>query len=115
MQIKEAHITISISDMDKSISFYKVLGFEEKIRWANHYAKLQIQGIVIGLHPTTKENLKGNSGNFSIGFQVTDLDEVKLFLKNHSIQCIERNEEGGNFLHFNDPDGNALYYMETKW
>jgi catechol 2,3-dioxygenase-like lactoylglutathione lyase family enzyme len=115
MNIKETNITVSISNMDKSIEFYTSIGFEEKTRWGNHYAKLQMQGIILGLHPTAKENLHGNSGNLSIGFQVFDSEEAKQLLETLSIPFHERNEEGGNFIHFADPDGNSLYYVKTKW
>jgi len=27
----------------------------------------------------------------------------------------ERSEEGGQFLHFTDPDGTALYFIKPKW
>ena len=49
MKLKEANITISITDMDRAISFYTSLGFTEKIRWQNHYAKLVVDGVILGL------------------------------------------------------------------
>jgi len=27
----------------------------------------------------------------------------------------ERSEEGGQFLHFADPDGTPLYFIKSKW
>ena len=48
MKLKEANITISITDMDRAISFYTSLGFTEKIRWQNHYAKLVVDGVILG-------------------------------------------------------------------
>jgi hypothetical protein len=32
-----------------------------------------------------------------------------------NINVTERKEEGGQFLHFNDPDGTALYFIKSKW
>ena len=31
------------------------------------------------------------------------------------VQTTERQEEGGQFLHFTDPDGIACYFIKPKW
>src|SRR5262245_38831055 len=105
MTIKDSNVTIMIKDMDKSISFYESIGFNVKTRWGNHYAQLTAPGIVIGLHPTNESNLSGASGNVSIGFTTDNFDEAKTQLEQLSVRVTPRNEEGGQFLHFNDPDG----------
>jgi catechol 2,3-dioxygenase-like lactoylglutathione lyase family enzyme len=115
MTIKESNVTINVKDMDKSISFYQSLGLTVKNRWGNFYAQLTAPGIAIGLHPTGNENLKGNSGNVSIGFTTDNIEETKSSLEQLSIPVTERNEEGGMFLHFNDPDGTSLYFIKPKW
>ena len=115
MKIKESNITINVKDLDKSISFYESIGLTVKNRWGNHYAQLTAPGLVIGLHPTSDDNLKGNSGNASIGFTLHDLEEAKSSLEQLSIETTDRQEEGGQFLHFNDPDGTALYFIKPKW
>ena len=115
MSIKDSNITINVKDMEKSISFYESIGFTIKNRWGSYYAQLTAPGVVIGLHPTTVTNLPGNSGNVSIGFTVDDFEESKSLLKELSIETTERKEEGGEFLHFADPDGTALYFIKPKW
>lgn len=115
MTIKESNVTINVKDIDKSISFYESIGLIVKSRWSNHYAQLTAPGIIIGLHPTSDVNLKGNSGNTSIGFTADDFEEVKLLLQKLSIMATEREEEGGQFLHFTDLDGTALYFIKPKW
>ncbi len=114
MAIKDSNITINVKDMVRSVSFYQSLGLTVKNRWANFYAQLA-PGIVIGLHPTSDANLTGNSGNVSIGFITDDFDETKSMLQQIPISATERQEEGGQFLHFNDPDGTALYFIKPKW
>ena len=116
MTIKDSNITIYVKDLDKSILFYKSIGLTEKNRWGNHYAQLTAPGVVIGLHPAGENKLSDNSGNVSIGFTTTDdLKEVKSHLESASIRVQAREEEGGQFLHFNDPDGTALYFIKPKW
>ncbi|MFI5130900.1 MAG: VOC family protein [Chitinophagales bacterium] len=115
MTIKQANLTVNIKDMDQSISFYQSIGLTVKNRWGNYYAQLTAPGIDIGLHPAGNGSLSGNSGNVSIGFTTDNFDETKSALEQLSIPVTERSEEGGQFLHFNDPDGTALYFIKPKW
>ena len=115
MKIKAANITIIVKDMDRSVSFYQSLGLALKDRWGNHYAQLIAPGVVIGLHPTTENNLSGSLGNTSIGFTTDNFEEARKLLQDLTIDLTERQEEGGQFLHFNDPDGTALYFIQPKW
>ena len=115
MKIKESNITINVKDLDKSISFYQSLGLGLKNRWGNYYAMVTAPGIVIGLHPNSNNNLTDNSGNVSIGFTTDNFEETKSDLQKLSIKINERHEEGGQFIHFTDPDGTALYFIKPKW
>src|SRR5438552_10223327 len=115
MTIKQSNVTVNVKDMDSSISFYESIGFTVKNRWSNYYAQLTAPGIDIGLHPTSNGNLKGNSGNVSIGFTTDNFEETKSSLEKLSIPVTERSEEGGQFLNFTDPDGTALYFIKPKW
>jgi len=101
--------------MEAAISFYLSIGLTVKNRWDNYYAQLSAPGITIGLHPTSNGNLKGNSGNVSLGFTSDDIEETRSSLEKLSIAVTERSEEGGQFLHFTDPDGTALYFIKSKW
>ena len=113
MNIKHANVTVNVKDMDRSIAFYESIGLTVKNRWGHYYAELTAPGISIGLHPS--EDLHGNSGNVSIGFSTDDLEGGKALLEKLSIGMTYRKEEGGEFLHFTDPDGSALYFIKTKW
>ena len=115
MAIKESNVTINIKDMDKSVSFYESIGFTIKNRWGNHYAQLTAPGIVIGLHPTIARTATSGSGNVSIGFTCDNLEETRTLLKKLSILSTDRQEEGGQFVHFSDPDRTALYFIKPKW
>jgi len=112
MIIKEANLTINVKDMDKSISFYEALGMTLKNRWGNYYAQITAPGLTIGLHPSSQVS-KG-SGQLSIGFTANDFDEAKKELEKMGVNVQPRKEEGGQFIHFEDPDGTALYLIKPK-
>jgi len=103
MKIKESNITINVSNLDKAVSFYESIGFALKNRWSEHYAQLTAPGLTIGLHPSGKDKIAGNSGNVSIDFTTETFEETKSELQNLSIKFSERQESGGEFLHFTDP------------
>ena len=115
MTIKDSNVTIMVKSIDNAILFYQSLGLTLKNRWGNYYAQLTAPGLTIGLHPTDDQNLSGTSGNASIGFTVDNFEEVAALLNKLSIPVTERSEEGGQFLHFNDPDGTAIYFIKPKW
>jgi catechol 2,3-dioxygenase-like lactoylglutathione lyase family enzyme len=115
MKIKESNVTVNVKDLNTSVAFYQSIGMTLKNRWGDFYAQLTAPGVVLGLHPTTSEHLPGNSGNTSIGFTVDDLEEARVELGKASIPAAGREEEGGQFLHFKDPDGTALYFIKPKW
>lgn len=115
MIIKDSHITVYVKDLDRSISFYQSFGLTLKNRWQNEYAMLTVNGITIGLHPSNNETLKDNSGNVSIGFATDNMEEVKSELQKLNINFTERNEGGGQFLHFTDLNGTALYFIKSDW
>jgi catechol 2,3-dioxygenase-like lactoylglutathione lyase family enzyme len=115
MTITEGNLTINVKDMDRSVSFYQSIGFTVKGRWGNHYAQLTVPGMTIGLHPVAEDRPADRSGNVSLGFKTDDLEQVKSGLQQLSIGFSERTEEGGQFIHFSDPDGTALYFIKPKW
>lgn len=115
MTIKQSNITVNVKDLNRSISFYESIGLSVTNRWGDYYAQLMAPGVVIGLHPTSDNNLKGNSGNTSIGFIADDFEEAKSLLEKLSIKTAEMQEEGGKFILFTDPDGTSLYFTKPNW
>ena len=113
MAIKDSNLTIMIKDMNRSISFYQSIGFTVKNQWGEHYAQMTAPGITLGLHPSN-ESFSG-SGNLSIGLTTENFQDTKEMLQKLSIDYTERNEDGGQFIHFKDPDGSELYFINPKW
>lgn len=115
MTIHNTNITINVKNLDTSIAFYVSIGFELKKRWDNYYAQLIAPGITIGLHPSNDVSPSNNSGNVSIGFTTTNFEDTKSELSKLSITFEERQENGGQFLNFSDPDGTSLYFIKPNW
>jgi len=114
MIIKESNVTINVKDLDKSVSFYQSIGLTVKNRWGNYYAQMSAPGIVIGLHPSKELPQSNDAGHISIGFTTDNFDEAKSLINKLSLKVQTREEEGGQFLHFNDPDGTPIYFINPK-
>lgn len=113
IKITETNVTIMVKDMDRAIKFYESIGLKLKNRWENHYAMIETAGLTIGLHPT--EEKKTGSQTVSIGFMIEKLTEAQALLKKNKITFSSASGKSGKYLHFSDPDGTALYFVEPGW
>jgi catechol 2,3-dioxygenase-like lactoylglutathione lyase family enzyme len=116
MKIKEANVTVMVTDMKRAVRFYvDVLGLELKANYGDQYAQVASPGVMIGLHPMAKEDLRpGGSGNVSVGFGVESLAAAMSDLKAKGVQFSRVVEDRPTKLaFFADPDGNTLYLSET--
>lgn len=115
MKLTGSNVTIMVKDMDKSIQFYERIGLKIQQRWGDNYAMIEGPGITLGLHPGGTE--KSGSGDLSIGFMVADFNEAEALLNKNNIEITHSANDGksGKYLHFNDPDGTALYFVEPAW
>lgn len=114
INITDSNITIMVKDMDVSINFYQQIGLTLKQRWDNHYAMMITTGLNIGLHPSQSES--PSSGTVSIGFFIENFNEAKSLLEKNNISFkAEDDGKSGNYLHFTDPDGTMLYFVQPKW
>lgn len=114
MKVNESNVTVMFSDIDRSVSFYKKIGFTLQNRWENHYAMLATTGITIGLHPASADLIK-SSGSVSIGLIVDDAAEAKALLDSNQVAYQVEDGKSGTYLHFKDPDGTILYFTVAKW
>jgi len=114
MTIKGSNVTIMVKDMDTSISFYKSIGLELKNRWGDHYAMMETAGVTIGIHPGGKGENKDS--HVSIGFMIGKAEEGQALLERNKISFkAEDDGKSGKYLHFKDPDGTILYFVEPSW
>jgi catechol 2,3-dioxygenase-like lactoylglutathione lyase family enzyme len=114
LQITGSNVTIMVKDMDASIRFYEQLGLVVKQRWGDHYAMMTAEGITLGIHPASGGET--NSGTVSIGFMIDKSSDAKAVLDSNKIAYKEENDgKSGLYLHFKDPDGTIVYFVEPKW
>ncbi len=99
---KIAHITIGVSDLKKSVSFFQdVLGLEKMGEWAS-YAIFDIAGVSFGLEPKAKTE---------ICLLVDDVDEAYRNLKDKGVKFVTKPRDqpwGVRDAKFVDPDGNTF-------
>ena len=97
--------------MDKAISFY-IDKLELKLvnRYGDHYAEVDANGFMIGLHPSNKNTKTGN--NISIGLGVFNFEQTIANLESKGIKFKLENEGYIRIAHFTDSDGNLLFLAE---
>lgn len=110
--LNAVRVNIMVSNMDRAIEFYiDKLELTLVKNYGEHYAEVDANGFMIGLHPTNPSVIIGTS--MSIGLGVFNFDQTLADLKSKGIQCIL--EKGGyiRLAHFKDPDGNSLFIAEN--
>jgi catechol 2,3-dioxygenase-like lactoylglutathione lyase family enzyme len=119
MKIKEANVTGMVTDMKRAIRFYvDVVGLELKANYGDQFAQVASPGVVIGLHPRTKDDSpSGRPEGISIGFGVDDLSSAMTDLKAKGVAFSRVVEDRPTKLtFFTDPDGNPPYLSQTaRW
>ena len=116
MKIREANVTMMVTDMKRAIQFYvEVLGLELKANYGGQYAQVACPGVTIGLHPRTEGGSpSGESESVSVGFGVDSLTAAIADLKAKGVTFSRVVEDRPTKLaFFTDPDGNPLYLSET--
>ena len=111
--INSTNVTIMVKDMDASIKFYESIGLTLKQRWGDNYAMVETAGLTIGIHPGADEH--SNSGTVSIGFMIDDVNEAKALIEKNGISAKFEDDKSGTYLHFKDPDGSILYFVQPEW
>ena len=116
--IKKANATIYVTNVDTALKFYvDILGMRVKSHWGKDFAEVEMNGMIIGLHPATKAGPSpGTIGSISIGLEVDDLDSEIAMLKGKGVVFKGNILEDGpvRLAFFGDPDGNPFYLTQVK-
>ncbi|HMF57989.1 MAG TPA: VOC family protein [Pyrinomonadaceae bacterium] len=119
------YIMVVVSDMNRSVEFYRDrLGFELKVE-TPEWTEFQTGETTLALHgggtpqPPAKADQNGTkyAGTSSIGFNVEDLEKSYLELQARGVQFVgppvQREGEGIKLAVCLDPDGLPIAFAQT--
>lgn len=102
-----------VSDMDRSIAFYRdFLGFE--VHYTSPYwSTLQIGSTRIGLHPAFDGSIGIKGGGWVFMLEASDIRGLRTKLEEAGVGCSPYHDTpGGAIFNFTDSDGNRLQAMQ---
>jgi predicted enzyme related to lactoylglutathione lyase len=117
--ISSGNATVFVSNMDNSVRFYtEVLGLKLTNRFGDSWATVEAgKGLTIGLHPASpKYPAPGTKGAMMLGLEIDEPIAgmvARLGGKGVRIKGSIVQDDPGNFVHLEDPDGNEIYLWET--
>ena len=102
-----------VSDMDRSVSFYRdTLGFEVHYT-SPHWSTLQIGATRVGLHPAFDGASEIKGGGWVFMLETTDIRALRSILEAADTPCSPYHDTpGGALFNFTDPDGNRMQAMQ---
>ena len=109
-------VILLVSDMKKSIKFYKdTLGLPIKTKSAD-WTEFFSDGTVLALHPAKKKYKLRAGPNMLIGFMVNDLDDLIKQLKKKKVKFFKKPKEEpfGKHAIILDPDGHLISIVQLK-
>jgi len=117
-------VIVPVSDLDRSIAFYRdQVGFDLDHRTTNEHmdvAQLTPRGsgcsIVVGTLPSQQEMAPGSLKGLQL--VVADAQAAREQLTDRGVECSEitvlDERDGGTFFGFGDPDGNTWAVQQLK-
>jgi predicted enzyme related to lactoylglutathione lyase len=120
--ITGGNATVFLTNMDISVRFYvETLKLTQVNRFGDHWAAVRAgSSLTLGLHPKSEKwPALRTQGSIQIALEIDEPIEPAVQRLTAAgvrfVTAVERTPQG-NFIHFEDPDGNALYLWETeKW
>lgn len=108
-------VMVVVSDMDRSVAFYRdVLGLKLKYQTPG-WSELDMDGVELGLHissPTLEVNPKAG---VQIGFYVDDIAQELADLRSRGATVLhESDEQFGKLAVVADPDGYGVQLCQLK-
>lgn len=103
------HVGIYISDLDRSVSFYRMLGFEKE----EDYGFSEGEPVVMRHQSGVAINLLSrgtrDKGHTQIALEVSSLSQTRAFMEYNGIDISHSfDDEGGGAVYIKDPDDNLI-------
>ncbi len=118
--ISGGNATVFVSSMDRAVEFYTgVLGLKLTNRFGDNWATVDAgKGLTIGLHPASPTYpAPGTKRAVMLGLEINEAIDIvvdRLKDRGAKIKGAIMRGDAGNFAHFEDPDGNEIYFWEVN-
>ena len=109
--MRRLHGLIFVTDMARSVSFYRTLLRREPAYQSEHWSEFEVGGARLGLHKADGEEAVPGSGSVRLFFEVEDIEAERARLQQAGVPLrgpIAELEGVGRNLLFEDPDGHVL-------
>ena len=103
-----------VLDLDRAIRFYtEILGLHLSSR--DVVARLDIDGILLELVPTTETSLVAGTGNARLALRVDNITAVAATLRSKAVEVSPiKVVENGSLATLRDPDGNEILLWQYQ-
>ena len=100
------HITFAVSDLPRSIAFYReILGADLRAEWANGaYLSLGTLWLCLARGPV---DARADYSHVALGCRASDFPEIASKIARNCLEWQDNSSEG-NSIYFLDPDGHRL-------
>ncbi len=104
------HITFAVSNLEKSLEFYKeLLGLKLVARWPEGaYLKAGETWIALNLDPECRSEPSPDYTHIAFNVSPENFPRIKERLENANVQVFQENKSEGESFYFLDPDGHKL-------
>jgi catechol 2,3-dioxygenase-like lactoylglutathione lyase family enzyme len=107
-------VTMMVSDMERSVAFYRdVLGLDVEYE-SPAWSQLAAGNISIGLHASPERTTPNTEGSISLGFYVDDAEQAVEELRSRGAEIAQEatpEEFGGSLAIVRDPDGYPIQLL----
>ena len=101
----KVHVALNVTNLEKSIKFYRAMFGASPAKYKKDYAKFDIASPPLNLTLNLTENINQDGGLNHLGIQVLSSEEVE--------SAIKRFKESGLTL-FEEKDRNCCYALQDK-
>ncbi|AHG22125.1 glutathione transferase [Chania multitudinisentens RB-25] len=104
------HLTLAVSDVERSFDFYvNLLGFSPKARWQQGaYLTLGELWLCLSLDDMRNRQAERNYTHYAFSVAPADFASIAAHLRTHGVKEWKNNHSEGESLYFLDPDRHAL-------
>jgi catechol 2,3-dioxygenase-like lactoylglutathione lyase family enzyme len=104
------HLTLAVSDLPRSVDFYKALpGVRLKARWAaGAYLSVGDLWLCLSLDDTRTVSALTDYTHYAFSVTQDDFDDLTALLRTLGVTQWKRNSSEGDSFYFSDPDGHQL-------